>query len=128
MHSLQPSVPCWGPEGSNVSSPSWAELLPLLELEYGPAHSFMFQNYVFPTSVPGTAPSSETRPPACWQEVEGVNILDHLYHEPMDSMWNNYKILVDPRIVVRPTVHGLLDPTHVHVMVPSSVARMYHTR
>ena len=112
-------------------SPSWTELLPQLELKHGPGRSYMFQNHVFPTSISGTpsAPSSETRPTARWQEVEGVNILDHLYHEPPDTVtWSNHKIIVDPRAVVRPTVHGLLNPTNINVAVPPSVARMYHTR
>ena len=112
-------------------SPSWTELLPQLELKHGAGRSYMFQNIVFPTSISGTpsAPSSETRPTARWQEVEGVNILDHLYHEPPDTVtWSNHKIIVDPRAVVRPTVHGLLNPTNINVAVPPSVARMYHTR
>ncbi|XP_059930868.1 uncharacterized protein LOC132474287 [Gadus macrocephalus] len=110
---------------------SWTELLPQLELKHGPGRSYVFQNHVFPTSISGTpsAPSSETRPTARWQEVEGVNILDHLYHEPPDTVtWSNHKIIVDPRAVVQPTVHGLLNPTHITVAVPPSVARMYHTR
>ncbi|XP_056468350.1 uncharacterized protein LOC130406694 [Gadus chalcogrammus] len=110
---------------------SWTELLPQLELKHGPGRSYVFQNHVFPTSISGTpsAPSSETRPTVRWQEVEGVNILDHLYHEPPDTVtWSNHKIIVDPRAVVQPTVHGLLNPTHITVTVPPSVARMYHTR
>ncbi|CAL8332401.1 unnamed protein product [Boreogadus saida] len=101
---------------------SWTELLPRLELKHGPGRSYAFQNHVFPTSISGT-PSSAAR----WQEVEGVNILDHLYYKP-PVMWNNHKIIVDPRAVVKPTVHGLLSPEHIAVTVLPGVARMYHTR
>uniref|UniRef100_A0A667X7J9 Glycosyltransferase family 92 protein n=1 Tax=Myripristis murdjan TaxID=586833 RepID=A0A667X7J9_9TELE len=46
-----------------------------------------------------------------WKGISGVNILDHLYHEPPDkSTHTNFKIIVNPRIVFETTVHGLLNP------------------
>ncbi|KAG7261725.1 hypothetical protein CRUP_036502 [Coryphaenoides rupestris] len=59
---------------------SWNEMLPLLESLHGADRGFMFENFVFPTSV------------------GGVDILQHLHHEPPDALtFTNVKVVVDPR-------------------------------
>ncbi|KAM3616170.1 uncharacterized protein V6R79_013581 [Siganus canaliculatus] len=113
---------------------SWNELLPQLEMHYGADVGYAFYNFVFPTSISLPAPSSETLTPqsrCCpsWQYVPGVNILAHLYREPdFDETSINYKIIVNPRIVFTPTVHGLLKPARSCTAVHRDIARMYHTR
>uniref|UniRef100_A0A671TZ39 Glycosyltransferase family 92 protein n=1 Tax=Sparus aurata TaxID=8175 RepID=A0A671TZ39_SPAAU len=74
----------------------WSELLPLLEEKYGAKQCFMFQNNVFPNTVTDTRPSFM---PSNWQNVPGVNILTHLYHEPVESGYGDFKIIVNPRAV-----------------------------
>ncbi|XP_030252725.1 uncharacterized protein LOC115569009 isoform X2 [Sparus aurata] len=106
---------------------SWSELLPLLEEKYGAKQCFMFQNNVFPNTVTDTRPSFM---PSNWQNVPGVNILTHLYHEPVESGYGDFKIIVNPRAVFTLTVHGLLEPGTFEACswVDRNIARMYHTR
>lgn len=106
---------------------SWSELLPLLEKKYGADRCYMFENNVFPNTV--TLPTLRPQSPS-WQNVSGVNILAHLYHEPIiaQTHFTNFKIIVNPRAVISPTVHGLLDSQKGCSWVDRNVARMYHTR
>ncbi|XP_022594108.1 uncharacterized protein LOC111216770 isoform X2 [Seriola dumerili] len=109
---------------------SWLELLPLLENKYGADRCYMFENNVFPITVTQPPPNSQTPPPQSWQNVSGVNILDHLYHEPITEAthFSNFKIIVSPRAAFTPTVHGLLDSVNGCKWVDRNIARMYHTR
>uniref|UniRef100_A0A8C4EPR9 Glycosyltransferase family 92 protein n=1 Tax=Dicentrarchus labrax TaxID=13489 RepID=A0A8C4EPR9_DICLA len=114
---------------------SWSELLPLLEKKYGADKCYMFENNVFPNTITLPPPTSETLPPqsrCCpgWQNVSGVNILAHLYQEPIikETHYSNFKIIVNPRAVFIPKVHGLLDSLHGCSWVDRNIARMYHTR
>uniref|UniRef100_A0A8C4ENU6 Glycosyltransferase family 92 protein n=1 Tax=Dicentrarchus labrax TaxID=13489 RepID=A0A8C4ENU6_DICLA len=115
--------------------PHWSELLPLLEKKYVSDKCYMFENNVFPNTITLPPPTSETLPPqsrCCpgWQNVSGVNILAHLYQEPIikETHYSNFKIIVNPRAVFIPTVHGLLDSLHGCSWVDRNIARMYHTR
>ncbi|XP_051255621.1 uncharacterized protein LOC127363140 isoform X1 [Dicentrarchus labrax] len=114
---------------------SWSELLPLLEKKYGADKCYMFENNVFPNTITLPPPTSETLPPqsrCCpgWQNVSGVNILAHLYQEPIikETHYSNFKIIVNPRAVFIPTVHGLLHSLNGCSWVDRNIARMYHTR
>ncbi|XP_073349034.1 uncharacterized protein [Pagrus major] len=110
---------------------SWLELLPLLEKEYGANKCYMFENNVFPNTVTLINSGSLTLP-SDWQKVPGVNILTHLYQEPIiqETHYSNFKTIVNPRAVFSLTVHGLLDPqTNTGCSwVDRNIARMYHTR
>ncbi|XP_056138875.1 uncharacterized protein LOC130115290 [Lampris incognitus] len=114
---------------------SWGELLPLLEQQLGSDFGYLFENSVFPVTASLPPPPSSLSPnlphgccPA-WKDVPGVNILAHLYHEPVNQ-WthSNFKMIINPRAVFRPTVHGLLSSQKGHVWVSGDIARMYHTR
>ncbi|KAM7412529.1 hypothetical protein PAMA_020076 [Pampus argenteus] len=111
---------------------SWLDLLPLLEKKYGVDKCYMFENNVFPSTVALPPPASQTLPPQSigWQKVPGVNILDHLYHEPIikETHYSNFKIIVNPRAVFRPTVHGLLESEKGCSWIDRDIVRMYHTR
>ncbi|XP_059188170.1 uncharacterized protein LOC131970760 isoform X2 [Centropristis striata] len=113
---------------------SWTELLPLLEEEYGADRCYMFENNVFPISVSRPPPASQTLPlqDCCpgWHNVSGVNILAHLYQEPIitETHYTNFKLIVNPRVVFSPSVHGLLSSVQGCSWVDRSIARMYHTR
>ena len=97
--------------------------MPLLEKKYGAKQCFMFENNVFENNMFPNKVSD-------WQNVPGVNILTRLYHEPVQSGYGNFKIIVNPRGVFSPTVHGLLDPpiSEACSWVDRNIARMYHTR
>ncbi|CAL8363806.1 unnamed protein product [Merluccius merluccius] len=108
---------------------SWKDLMPLLEQAHGVDRGYMFENFVFPTSISWAPPTQASHLGKGWPQVEGVNILHHLYYEPLDTQsFHNFKILVNPRAVRITSVHGLLDSAHGCEQVPNNVARMYHTR
>uniref|UniRef100_A0A8C5DSW7 Glycosyltransferase family 92 protein n=2 Tax=Gouania willdenowi TaxID=441366 RepID=A0A8C5DSW7_GOUWI len=107
---------------------SWVELLPTLERKHGAIHCYKFKCYVFPT-VALNPPSSSGSPQSLWTNTSGVNILEHLHHEPPNSETkSNYKIILDPRAVFSVTVHGTLKPWDQCHWVDKNVARIYHTR
>ena len=106
---------------------NWTTLIPQLEKIYQHRAGFEFENNVFPISIP-----SDWRPentPALWKQVEGENILPHVYRLPIDpNVFNNFKVIVNPRLVFKATVHGLLDSTSGTVRVDPKIARMYHIK
>ncbi|XP_062408958.1 uncharacterized protein si:zfos-464b6.2 isoform X2 [Sardina pilchardus] len=105
---------------------SWTELLPVLEQKHGSQTSFEFQNHVFRNTVGGRNAAERPRE---WQGISGVDILDHIWREPnYPNVFNNFKVIVDPRTVYRTTVHGLLSSDSRGVRVDADVARMYHIR
>uniref|UniRef100_A0A667XLM3 Glycosyltransferase family 92 protein n=1 Tax=Myripristis murdjan TaxID=586833 RepID=A0A667XLM3_9TELE len=96
--------------------PQWNDLMPLLEQKYGADKCYMFENYIFPPTFKLPPPVSEThhylqdKENPTWQGISGVNILDHLYHEPNTRVVrDNFKIIVNPRAVIETSVHGLLN-------------------
>ncbi|XP_059187331.1 uncharacterized protein LOC131970084 [Centropristis striata] len=112
---------------------TWTELMPLLEQKYGAEQCFLFENNVFPSTVSQPPPDSQTVPlqDCCpgWSNVTGVNILDHLYQEPIrETIYQNFKIIVNPRVVFTASVHGLLSTQTSFSWVDRNIARMYHTR
>uniref|UniRef100_A0A3P9CE12 Glycosyltransferase family 92 protein n=1 Tax=Maylandia zebra TaxID=106582 RepID=A0A3P9CE12_9CICH len=110
---------------------SWVELLPLLENKYGANKCYMFENNVFPINIMLAPPASQSLPPQTdWKNVTGVNILAHLYQEPIieETHYSNFKIIVNPRAVFSTTVHGVLKSQHGCSWIDRNIARMYHTR
>lgn len=115
-----------------VSASSWTELLPLLEDKYGADKCYKFENNVFPNTLmhPPSAPQTLPPPVPSWHNVVGVNILSHLYHEPVDKNLRHYgaKYIVNPRVVYAPTVHSVLASRNGCSMVDGDIGRLYHTR
>ncbi|KAF3693369.1 Beta-1,4-galactosyltransferase galt-1 [Channa argus] len=111
---------------------SWSELLPILEGKYGADKCYMFENNVFPTTITKTPPAPHTLPTQSpdWQNVSGVNILAHLYQEPIikKTKYMQFKIIVNPRAVFSMSIHGLLESQKGCSWVNRNIARMYHTR
>uniref|UniRef100_A0A8C7XVB3 Glycosyltransferase family 92 protein n=1 Tax=Oryzias sinensis TaxID=183150 RepID=A0A8C7XVB3_9TELE len=108
----------------------WLELLPLLEKKFGANKRYRFRSHVFPNDVllpPPIFPNTLLQ--HSWGNVSGVNILSHLYREPLPSTaWIDFKIIVNPREVFSLTVHGALKSLKPFEWVTSDMARMYHTR
>ncbi|XDV29755.1 hypothetical protein PO909_032798 [Leuciscus waleckii] len=64
-----------------------------------------------------------------WKNVQGTNILKCT--ERIPNSFDNYKIIVSPRLVLQATVHGLVEsvkPRPYTVRVKNSIARMYHMK
>uniref|UniRef100_A0A8C1DGZ6 Glycosyltransferase family 92 protein n=1 Tax=Cyprinus carpio carpio TaxID=630221 RepID=A0A8C1DGZ6_CYPCA len=64
-----------------------------------------------------------------WKNIQGVNILNYINRVPNPpNYFSNFKIIVNPRLVLKATVHGLLDSVNGKplVWVSNSIAHMYH--
>ncbi|KAL7878384.1 hypothetical protein AOLI_G00093580 [Acnodon oligacanthus] len=106
---------------------NWTTLVPQLEKIYQHRAGFEFENNVFPLSLPTNQTSENT--PGLWKQVEGENILPHVYRIPNDlKVFNNFKVLVNPRLAFKATVHGLLHSEGGTVRVDPQIARMYHIK
>ncbi|XP_066436494.1 beta-1,4-galactosyltransferase galt-1-like [Eleutherodactylus coqui] len=104
----------------------WSEMLDYL-LGVDPASNvFIFENHVFPT-----APQDKTDPlsPKEWLSVPGVNFLHHVYREPnLPDEINPTKMIINPRSVVKVSVHVPLEFAGNQYQVPSDVAKLCHYR
>ncbi|XP_007573715.1 PREDICTED: uncharacterized protein LOC106906729 isoform X1 [Poecilia mexicana] len=110
---------------------SWVELLPLLERKYGVNKCYKFENNWVPSEFALTPPAPQTLPQLDrWQNVSGVNILNHVYIEPAPRkpVFNNYKIITNPRSVYSVTVHGVLRSQGGCAWTDRRIARMYHVK
>lgn len=87
---------------------------------------FIFENHVFPTT-----PQDKTNhlTPKEWTSVPGVNIVQHMYREPNppDEI-NPTKMIINPRSIVKVSVHVPLEFTGNQYQVPNDFARLCHYR
>ncbi|KAL7870832.1 hypothetical protein SRHO_G00083290 [Serrasalmus rhombeus] len=106
---------------------NWTTLIPQLEEIYQHHAGFEFENNIFPISIP-----SDWRPeytPDLWKNIMGVNVLPHVYSLPNDpNEFNNYKLIVNPRLVFKTTVHGLLHSRGGTVRVDPKISHIYHIK
>lgn len=114
---------------------SWSELFPLLEKQHGADKCYSFENNVFPNPITLPPPGYQTLPlESLWcpgsQYVPGVNILAHLYQEPIiqETRHNNGKMILNPRGVISPDIHILAEAQFRCSWVDRNMARMYHIR
>ncbi|KAL0168660.1 hypothetical protein M9458_036882 [Cirrhinus mrigala] len=104
---------------------TWTELLPELENRYGSNVGFEFENNLFPFEAKAHMDHEQNK----WKSVQGTNILKYIDRLPNPpNVFNNFKIIVNPRLVLKTTVHGLLHSMNggYTVRVNNSIARMYH--
>ncbi|KAG1938683.1 glycosyltransferase family 92 protein [Pimephales promelas] len=104
---------------------SWTDLLRELENTYGTNVGFEFENNIFPcTAKPDYGQTK-------WKNVRGMNILNCIEREVPISL-DNFKIIVNPRLVLRVNVHGIEETVkhqrYYTVRVQNSIARMYHIK
>lgn len=102
---------------------TWTELLPELEKKYSQEVGFEFESYYFPISITDLKPEYS---PGSWNKVMGVNILQHIYR--LTKEFNDFKVIVNPRLVFRTTVHGFLQSVNDSVRVDPEIAHIYHIR
>uniref|UniRef100_A0A3B3TNQ9 Glycosyltransferase family 92 protein n=1 Tax=Poecilia latipinna TaxID=48699 RepID=A0A3B3TNQ9_9TELE len=79
------------------------------------------------TGSPPPPPKPKALPPQDqWQNVSGVNILAHLYREPIVPILRrrNFKVIVNPRAVFATSVHGVLKAKKSSVWVNRKIARI----
>ncbi|GAA6085786.1 uncharacterized protein LOC113634363 isoform X2 [Tachysurus ichikawai] len=105
---------------------NWTELLPELERKHGQEVGFCFENNMFPFYLKD--PKSEYSPDS-WKKVPGENILEYVYRLSNDpSIYSNFKVIVNPRLVFETSVHGFLRSVKGIQRVNPEVARMYHIK
>ncbi|XP_061074415.1 uncharacterized protein LOC133108730 [Conger conger] len=104
----------------------WNQLLERLERKYSSDKGFEFENHVFPISV---SDEGDRYRPREWENVKGVNVLEHVHREPnIPGRFNNFKVITNPRLVFEATVHGFLHSLHGSVRVSPDEAHLYHIR
>ncbi|XP_053356096.1 glycosyltransferase family 92 protein F13G3.3-like [Clarias gariepinus] len=109
-----------------INFTTWSELLPKLERKYSQNVGFEFEAYLFPHSIIELMPKYS---PGSWKKVMGVNILEHVYRLSNDHQeFNDFKVIVNPRLVFSTTVHGLLQSVNDSVRVDPEIAHIYHIR
>ncbi|XP_030064002.1 uncharacterized protein LOC115473303 [Microcaecilia unicolor] len=103
---------------------NWTTMMEYLQ-EQNPNHGvFLFENHIFPVTV-----STSDFNILSWHNVPGVNILQHIYREPdRPNVFNNRKIILNPRIVYQTSVHLVLKPSDANLKVSSDIAIIFHCR
>lgn len=106
---------------------TWTELLPELEKMHGTDVGFEFENNVFPF----TAEAQDKYEQDTWEKIKGTNFLKYVDRIPNNPhSFNNIKVIVNPRLVLQATVHGLLKTVSGRntVRAGHDIARMYHLK
>ncbi|XP_075042440.1 glycosyltransferase family 92 protein F13G3.3-like, partial [Mixophyes fleayi] len=104
----------------------WSEMLDYLLSVDPTTNIFIFENHVFPTTLKD---KSNPLTPVEWTSVPGFNILQHVYREPNRPYEiNPTKMLVNPRSVVKASVHVPLDFSGEQHQVSSDIAKLCHYR
>ncbi|OCT67013.1 hypothetical protein XELAEV_18038295mg [Xenopus laevis] len=107
-----------------VKYKDWRTMMEALEADHPQAGVFLFENNVFPKTV--SNPNLEVK---TWESIPGVNILQHIYREPvLKNTFNNRKMIVNPRTVIQTSVHSVLMANAGSIEVPSGDALLYHCR
>ncbi|XP_042356686.1 uncharacterized protein LOC121953587 [Plectropomus leopardus] len=87
---------------------------------------FFIENHIFPKKH--FEPSGRFHLPQ-WNGVPGVNILEHIYKEEPDrNIYHPYKMIVQPRLVERTSVHEVLRSYGQQFKVPLEVCRIIQVR
>lgn len=102
------------------------QLMTELQQNYPHVVAFIFWAHVFSKEVnSGTEKFDFSQ----WKHVPGLNILRHIYREPL-KWWvnNNSKMIVDPRKVMQASVHTVRKISGKSMWVPSDLAVAMHTK
>ncbi|XP_051982297.1 LOW QUALITY PROTEIN: beta-1,4-galactosyltransferase galt-1-like [Xyrauchen texanus] len=87
---------------------------------------FIIENHIFPKTQ--FEDSGKYKRPE-WNDVPGVNIMEHIYREPNpNNVYNPTKMIVDPRKVEQTSVHVPLKSIGGDYRVPFHVCRIIHVR
>uniref|UniRef100_A0A8C2DAR5 Glycosyltransferase family 92 protein n=1 Tax=Cyprinus carpio TaxID=7962 RepID=A0A8C2DAR5_CYPCA len=87
---------------------------------------FLIENHIFPKTQfeeSGKFKRGE------WNNIPGVNIMEHIYREPdRKNIYNPTKMIVNPRKVEQTSVHSSLKNFGGSFHVPFNVCRIVHVR
>lgn len=109
-----------------VKYPDWRTMMQTLQQQNPQMGVFLFENHIFPRNV---FMPNEPFNFSSWNAVPGTNILQHIMKEPWtDSVFNQQKMIVDPRKVIQTSVHNVLKSYGSFLYVKSDVGFSYHCR
>ncbi|XP_028293573.1 uncharacterized protein LOC114456171 [Gouania willdenowi] len=101
-------------------------LMSFLQPQHPDTGVFLIENHIFPKKH--FEPSGRFHLPQ-WNEVPGVNILEHIYREePSRKIYHPYKMLLQPKFIEQTSVHELLINDGPRYKVPPEVCRIIHVR
>ncbi|XP_051510003.1 uncharacterized protein LOC127415323 [Myxocyprinus asiaticus] len=87
---------------------------------------FLIENHIFPKTQ---FEDSRKYKRSEWNDIPGVNIMEHIYREPdRKNVYNPTKMIVDPRKVEQTSVHVPLKSVGGNYRVPFHVCRIIHVR
>ncbi len=87
---------------------------------------FLIENHIFPKTQ---FEESGKFKRAEWNNIPGVNIMEHIYREPSrKNIYNPTKMIVNPRKVQQTSVHSSLKNFGGSFHVPFNVCRIVHVR
>ncbi|XP_059360421.1 glycosyltransferase family 92 protein F13G3.3-like [Carassius carassius] len=87
---------------------------------------FLIENHIFPKTQ---FEESRKFKRAEWNNIPGVNIMEHIYREPSQkNIYNPTKMIVNPRKVQQTSVHSSLKHFGDSFHVPFNVCRIVHVR
>ncbi|XP_059358751.1 glycosyltransferase family 92 protein [Carassius carassius] len=87
---------------------------------------FLIENHIFPKTQ---FEESRKFKRAVWNNIPGVNIMEHIYREPSrKNIYNPTKMIVNPRKVQQTSVHSSLKHFGGSFHVPFNVCRIVHVR
>ncbi|XP_022049698.1 uncharacterized protein LOC110951085 [Acanthochromis polyacanthus] len=87
---------------------------------------FLIENHIFPKKH--SEPSGRFHLPQ-WNNVPGINILEHIYKEDPDrNIYHPHKLIIQPRMVEQTSVHEVLKNFGRRYKVPPHVCRIIHVR
>lgn len=102
------------------------QMMEKLEQENPGVGVFFVMNHVFPKTQ--FDDSGRFKVPQ-WQNIPGINILEHIYREPSrDSVFNPTKLIINPREVEQTSVHSVLRAWTSAVTVDPEVCGIVHVR
>ncbi|KAG2469636.1 YSNK protein, partial [Polypterus senegalus] len=100
---------------------NWRDLIDYLGKMTPGANIFRFSNRVFPTDTYGKDPNAIQ-----WNDVPGVNIMQYVNRETELESYDPKKMILDPRIVYKTSVHLPLDHFGSEKDVDEQDALMFH--
>ncbi|KAJ7308021.1 hypothetical protein JRQ81_008521 [Phrynocephalus forsythii] len=109
-----------------VKYPNWRSMMRDLRRQNPQSGVFLFENHIFPNTVVALNDPFNI---SSWDAIPGTNILRHVMKEPWtQAVFNQQKMIVDPRKVIQTSVHGVLKWYGSIIFVGSDVALMHHCR
>lgn len=102
------------------------QMMETLEQEQPGVGVFVIMNHIFPKTQ--FDDSGRFKLPQ-WQNIPGINILEHIYREPSrKSVFNPAKLIINPREVEQTSVHSVLKTWAETVTVDPDVCGVVHVR